>query len=105
VFSLFEAPRGRRVYVELSSCTGCGWCVDTCSFDALHAVVVHAEDGAALTFATVTPARCTGCELCTVECDEAALRVLRVEGAEVEALRERNARFVALRKITRREVS
>jgi ferredoxin len=105
IFSLFEAPRGRRAFVELSRCTGCGWCVDTCGFDAVRGVVVNTEDGLALTFATVNPARCTSCGACELECDDEAIKVIRVEGDDVESLRERNARFLTHRRVTRREVT
>lgn len=104
VFSLFEQARGRRAFVELARCTGCGWCVDTCAFDALRATSVQTDLGETLTFATVDPARCTGCDLCELECDDRAIRVLRVEGDDVEALRGRNAAFVTARRVTRREV-
>lgn len=105
IFSLFEAPRGRRAFVELSRCTGCGWCVDTCVHDALRAVVVQTEEGLALVFPTVNPERCTGCGGCELECDERAVRVMRVQGEEVDGLRERNAKFLAHRRVTRREVT
>lgn len=104
VFSLYEAPRGRRAFVELSRCTGCGWCVDTCAFDALRGTSVRTEGGETLTFASVDPSRCTGCEQCTLECDDGAVRVLRVEGAEVAELRQRNAAFVSARRVLRHEV-
>lgn len=104
VFSLYENPRGRRAFVELSRCTGCGWCVDTCAFDAIRTVVVNTDDGAALALASVDPARCTGCDQCTMECDDRAMAVLRVEGPEVDALLARNADFITARRVTRREV-
>lgn len=104
VFSLFEPSHARRAFVELSRCTGCGWCVDTCAFDAIQGAQVRTEDGEALTVASVDPKRCTGCEQCVLECDDRALAVLRPEGPEVSALRQRNAAFVAARRVARREV-
>jgi ferredoxin len=68
-------------------------------------VVVNTEDGLALTFATVNPARCTSCGACELECNDEAIKVMQVQGDNVESLRERNARFLAHRRVTRREVT
>ena len=71
----------------------------------MRGVVVNTDDGLTLTFATVNPARCTSCGACELECDDEAIKVIRVEGDDVESLRERNARFLTHRRVTRREVT
>lgn len=104
-FSLFEPSRRRRAFVDISRCDGCGWCVDTCAFDALQSVTVTAESGEVLSFVAVNPARCTGCEGCVLECDDRAVRVLRGDDPAVELMHARNAQSLALRGAPRRGVS
>jgi dihydroorotate dehydrogenase subfamily 1 len=52
--------------LDLDLCTGCGLCVSSCVYDAIHVV----DKKAAL-----TPERCYGCGLCVTRCPTRALAI------------------------------
>ena len=57
------------VQIDPDRCTGCGQCLLSCSFHAIHL----RERESSLSLAEVDPFRCTGCGNCVVECPVKAI--------------------------------
>jgi ferredoxin len=67
------AASGYMAQVDEAFCIGCGDCVETCQFGALHL-----EDGVAY----VDPDECMGCGVCVVGCTADAMRMHLVRPKE-----------------------
>ena len=60
-------------HVDESLCTGCGLCVERCSFEA-----ISLQD-----WACVDSARCVGCGVCVLACPQEALSLTRRPPQEI----------------------
>lgn len=61
-----------RAIVHIESCTGCGDCVTSCTFNAILRVLVEGR----MPHARVVESRCTGCAICALECDKGAIELV-----------------------------
>lgn len=59
--------------VDENLCTGCGLCIDECSFGAVELTSI----------AVVDDTRCVGCGVCTLACAEAAMALVRRPADEI----------------------
>ncbi len=71
--------RWRTARVDPERCTGCGTCVETCSY---HAITMQTRE-AMLNLATIDPWLCRGCGNCAVSCPVKAIGVPHESDAQI----------------------
>lgn len=64
-----EFRAGHEAYIDMSACTGCGWCLSRCRFDAIRC----GQSEGRITY-SVDPLACEGCGVCVDTCPPKAIR-------------------------------
>ncbi|WP_426305765.1 ATP-binding protein [Acidovorax facilis] len=72
-----NAPRKALPAIDLSRCTGCGWCVAVCAPHVLSLHVQGTSNWGPKRSELHDAGACTGCALCAVRCPVEAIRMVR----------------------------